>query len=173
MTITLISDPLDAGANTYADLAYADGYFAARMHGAAWLEASRDDQAVALVHATRMLNQLVDWRGTVADVDQPNAWPRVGVQIADRPAGTLFDPEAASFPTFLADVCCEVAHDSLLDNRLEDDATGLSSMGLDSLRLSFNTKDRSDYFSEYVRTLISSYGRVKSRTPSVVPLSRR
>lgn len=169
--MAIVSDPSSASANAYADLDYAATYAAARLYSEAWDEATVPDQEASLIQATRLLDALVDWRGAVADEDQPLAWPRAQVQKPDRPAGTYYD--AASFPTFLRNVCCEVAIDMLTDNRLQDQASGISSLGLDSLRLSFDSTDRKDIFSDHVVLLIGKHGKVRRRNSGTIPLVRR
>ncbi len=185
MAITIDSNPLSASANSYADIAFALTYFESRLHSAEWASTERETQKAALVHATRLLDRLVDWKGQINDIDQPLSWPRKYVKRRGRSTtgfsqypdvyfnlDSFFDPAAADFPTFLREVCCELAFDLVREDRLSDQATGLSSLGVEGIRLTFKESDRKDIFSEQVVLMIGNYGRPTLKKSSTVKLVR-
>ena len=173
MAITLVSDPASASANCYADIAFSDAYFETRLHSqTAWIELSPEIQAAALVQATRTLDRLVDWTGSVASDTQPLAWPRNYVQQKDRAVGVYYDADAAAFPVFLAEVCCELAMSLAAAERFGDDETGLNSLRAGPIALDFDESDRTEIFNDHIVMLIGSTGTPKKRTPSTVRLVR-
>lgn len=62
----------------------ADEYFGGSLNATGWTGAAVDDQARALVNATRIFDKQ-GWQGTRTDVatPQPLAWPRTGVPDCD------------------------------------------------------------------------------------------
>jgi hypothetical protein len=70
---------LVVGTNSYLDVTDADLYFDARLHSDNWTNAESADKEKALIHATRMIDDLFEWPGDIADDDQDLAWPRSGV----------------------------------------------------------------------------------------------
>lgn len=79
---TLVADPGDPSANTYADASAADAYLAYRVGASAWAGYSADLKAQALVSATRDIDTL-DFIGERATDDQALEWPRTGTDYAD------------------------------------------------------------------------------------------
>lgn len=172
MPITIISDPADSSANAYADEDFAAGYFNTRLHSTNWTATDPETRKAALVQATRMLDRYVSWKGEVASETQPLSWPRNYMQEYDRPLGTYLDSDAAAFPTFLREACCEVAMDMIADDRLVDQQSGISSVGVDTVRVQFSTSDRKDIFSDSVSLLIDFYGTPSKKYGKTVKLVR-
>jgi hypothetical protein len=56
----------------------ASEYFNAALHGGDWIDADPEDQAKALVTATRMMDRQ-NWQGTKTSPTQFLDWPRTGV----------------------------------------------------------------------------------------------
>lgn len=67
--------------NAYASLADAAAYHASQLYGAAWaaVEDGEDQQAQALITATRILDEHITWAGWPTSYQQPLGWPRSGV----------------------------------------------------------------------------------------------
>lgn len=63
------------GENSYLDLDEANAYFAERLYNDAWISATDDMKAQALIMATRRIDSL-PLRGSKADRDQHLAFPR-------------------------------------------------------------------------------------------------
>lgn len=79
MAVTVVATPGSASANSYATIAEADTYHEAHPHAAAWDDADDDQKGRALVTATRLLDELFVWKGSVVDDVQALLWPRSGV----------------------------------------------------------------------------------------------
>jgi hypothetical protein len=69
------------GVNCPVDVAEADAYFENRLDAAAWTESLLKDQA--LTTATMVFENL-PWIGSVLDVEQPFAFPRMGCYFDNR-----------------------------------------------------------------------------------------
>jgi len=76
--MTGIAEIARPGVNAYADLASADGWFAARGR-TGWSAAAAAARHAALIRAADWLDGQFSFRGQPADAAQPRAWPRVGV----------------------------------------------------------------------------------------------
>src|SRR5512135_1996645 len=63
-------------ANSYADVADADGYFDAHLYALAWTGATADRKAAALVMATRLIDSQFQFNGFRAHSEQALQWPR-------------------------------------------------------------------------------------------------
>lgn len=92
-----------ASANAYATVAEATTYFDERLDTSDWDDATADDQARALIMATRRIDQET-FEGVKADIDpedQALEWPR---ELASGPDGHVFDhdelPERLKQATF-------------------------------------------------------------------------
>lgn len=67
---------LTVGTNSYISVDDAEDFFEARLHSTAWTGASGSDKPAALMQATRMLDELMDWIGVPAVEGQALRWPR-------------------------------------------------------------------------------------------------
>lgn len=155
MSVTLIETPGASNANTYATVAEADDYFAARLPLAtAW--ADQDDQTALLAMATRTIDAafrggkifvaakgsrpaywriLRKWAGLPAVAGQRLAWPRTG--LLDQNGATL---DSATIPLDLKWATAEMAGQlGLADRTLDNDAAnqGISSVKAGSVSVSF------------------------------------
>lgn len=103
MPLIVENGTLPAGANSYADLAEADAYHAARLTEA-WAGAvTQAQKEAALIRASDWLNRKVMWSGRKASRLQRMAWPRLGVVTGD---GGI---PADEVPAQVVDACCELA----------------------------------------------------------------
>lgn len=99
----------------YADLAYADAYFADLLYGAEWESFSASKREKALAQATRSLDRL-NWRGRVneAFITEPGrAWPRAQYMQPMNEAPTETVPDSVRV------ACAETAL-AILQNRTEE-----------------------------------------------------
>jgi hypothetical protein len=107
--VTLDATVGGAAANTFATDAEADDYIGNRLNSGAWSAASEDDQARALIEATRELSTMI-WQGSRATDTQALSWPRF---LAPNPDGVTitwwayYDP--AIIPQRIKDATCELA----------------------------------------------------------------
>ena len=65
-----------ASANSYATVAEANAYHDGHIAPAAWTDAEMPVKNRALVTATRLLDQNLQWIGIAATESQALAWPR-------------------------------------------------------------------------------------------------
>jgi hypothetical protein len=85
-------------ANSYCTVAEATALLDMRLHSGAWTAATPDDQARALISATRLLDDQVRWYGTPTTPTQALAWPMQGqIDYYGRP----IDPD--SIPSTIKD----------------------------------------------------------------------
>ena len=141
------------------------------MHLANWQGATPDRQKRALRAATTLLDQYIDWKGTVADNDQNLAWPRQGVYHRDRPEVEFGEEE---IPAFLKVATLEYANDLLAEDVTADQPTGLASLRVGSIALNFNPTDRKDPVPESVTNIVKDYGEVRgTRGTRMVKVARR
>ncbi len=76
----LISTPKATDANSYGSLEEANTYFLERrLNGEAWAAATTQKRTVALIHATKLLDQAFTWYGSLRTLEQSLSWPRAGV----------------------------------------------------------------------------------------------
>mgnify|MGYP003583733558 FL=1 len=64
--VTLVSIP-NVDANSYCTVAFADEYFDYTVNQANWPDLSADDKARGLIHATMVLDSLVQWSDTTIE----------------------------------------------------------------------------------------------------------
>jgi hypothetical protein len=138
--VALIDTPGAADANAYADVAYADAYFANRLYAAVWTAASADDKARALIMATRHLDEQVEWDVTVCGehttTTQALEFPRNGTLTRDR--YNYYD--STIIPPWLKDACAEQAMAELGSDRTADPSVrGISSVGVGPVAVQFDT----------------------------------
>jgi len=76
MPVTIIATAGAANANSYCTLAEANAYHDARSVVASWDNASNDEKSRALVMATRLLDEHVEWKGEASTGTQALGWPR-------------------------------------------------------------------------------------------------
>jgi hypothetical protein len=81
MAVFLDPVPSSPTMNSYASIADADAYHASQLYGEGWadVEGGDDQKAQALITATRILDENVEWEGWPTANAQPLGWPRSGV----------------------------------------------------------------------------------------------
>src|SRR5512147_1506660 len=141
MTLTVVVEDGSglANANSYASEADGDDYAAARLYSTDWTGAVSGNKQIALVQATRLLDQLADWKGDPSTTTQALRWPRYGVP--DRDNFQIID--SATIPQWLKDATCELAIQLLASDRAADpDTAGFRSIRAGSVALEIDKYDR-------------------------------
>lgn len=120
MAIEIVETPSSPDANSYASLDEAEEYFSLRSPEAInWAAATSEDaKARALLTATRLMDTLIDWDGSVTDEEQALAWPRQALEDAN---GSELDP--AEIPDEVKWAQFEFAEVLLSTDRTADLAT--------------------------------------------------
>ena len=60
--------PPDANANSYCDVAFADEYFDLTVNDGTWFDVAIEDKSRSLIHASIILNSVVDWTAHTIEV---------------------------------------------------------------------------------------------------------
>ena len=103
MPLIVEDGTLPAGANSFASVADADAYHAARLTAAWTDELAEVQKEAALIRSSDWLNRKVMWNGRKASRSQRMAWPRSGVVTQD---GEIAPDE---IPAEVVEACCELA----------------------------------------------------------------
>jgi hypothetical protein len=94
MAVVLDATVGGPSANSYCTVAEATAVLDVRLHSGAWTAATPDDQARALISATRLLDDQVGWYGTPTTTTQALAWPMQGqVDSFGRPVDPTTIPQ--------------------------------------------------------------------------------
>ena len=124
---TLVATAGAANANTYCTRAAATQYDDDHpQSGTTWSGASNDLKDQALLMATQLLDQHIDWTGAASDVIQILEWPRTGMW--DRNGNSM---DSASIPADLVNATAEFARQIIAADRMADDA--VSTKGITDL----------------------------------------
>lgn len=124
MPATIDATPGGASANAYCTLAEADEFCDTHPYTVAWDAASDDLKNRAIITATRLINQRMEWYGSVSTEEQALPVPRVG--LYDRNGNAVPDDEV---PVGVKDGTADFAR--LL---LEHDYTADNAPGRDGLK---------------------------------------
>lgn len=154
---TLIATPKATNANSYVDVATADAHLDERLYVSDWTDASTDDKERALIWATRLLDDLMDWKGTPRTNDQALRWPRSGV--FDRDQVQWFDEDTIPEPLEIA--TAELGLELLKrDRSAEPDllGQGFREAKLGSLEVVVDRKQVLDLIPRNILSLIMVFG---------------
>lgn len=141
MALNAIVGAVDS--NCYPTLEEALAYFADRFHAEAWTGLTPENQAIALVTASRQLDWYSRWKGYKATATQSMAWPRAGVILPD---GTEYS--STIVPPEVKVAVFELTLSSIETDRTSDlDMAGLSEIKAGSVQLKaddglYNTKPK-------------------------------
>lgn len=133
---TLVTTAGASNANGYVTLAVANQYHEDRPPvSTTWAVASDAEKTAAIIWATKMLDSLIDWEGSVVDDTQVLDWPRYGMIY---PSG--YGVDSASIPTGLQEAAAEFARQLLVSDRAGDsdvEAQGITSIKAGPVSLQF------------------------------------
>lgn len=166
MAVTLDASVGGASSNSYSFLTEAETYHDTRLHTLDWDNSNDPDKTIALIWATRLLDEWVDWYGSKVGLmdDQALRWPRYSVSDRD---GEDFDFDI--IPQFLKDATAELAKDLITEDVTADaDTKGFSEMKIDVLMLKIDKVDRdaTTVISDSVKAMVEPYGTFRSRGSS-------
>jgi hypothetical protein len=148
-------------ATSYTTLAAASTYFSQRLFSTAWTAAASALQETALMHASRTLDEWVDWKGYRATEEQNLRWPRYSVYDRD---GYSIDSDI--IPNFLQDATAELALYLMQSDRTaEPDTKGFRELQVGSMKLVIDKDDRDSVtvLPDSVIAIIEYYGEPRSR----------
>jgi hypothetical protein len=172
ITITVETGSGTTGANSYISLADANTYFEGNVYASNWTSANDAQRSAALVHATRMIDQQVQWNGFRTFETQPLAWPRQEVFDPDDAEGDNLDD--TTIPQWLKDVVCELALVLLTGARETDpDGQGIAEFELTGvLKVKFNEGTAKRPLPDWLTAVVLKYGTVTLARSGVVKLIR-
>lgn len=170
MSIIINAAPGDANANSYALLSEADTYHLAHPYSTTWDNATVDRKNRALVMATRLIDEQVEWNGFVHTSTQALLWPRSGMYFQNEwyiPVDVI--------PQKLKDAVSEFARQLLDADRTADDQlstqhiTGIQAGDVD---LTFSGYGRAKVIPDSVYYMLRPWGEIRNRTESMARLVR-
>ncbi len=152
---TLIATVGAENANSYATKAEADAYHDVHLYAATWTDADDDNRKIALIMATRILDEVCEWQGEKLAGDQALRWPRWDVYDKDG-----FVLPADEIPVFLKNATAELARHLLAKDRLQtmDDAVaGLTKVKAGSVEVEFDKMDRMELLPPSVLNMVKDF----------------
>lgn len=154
--LTLVAAPGAADANTYCTFAEAKAILAKKLYHPNWDDASDYDKKIALVMATKLLDDLVDWDGSIVSYTQALRFPRYSVYTPD---GVLLEYNV--IPDFLKEATAVFA-DALLGEDLTLDAAtkGFDSLKVGPISIDVNQLDRKNIVPKSVWIICQHYGKI-------------
>lgn len=166
MAITIV---VETGAglsnsNSYVTVAEADTYNENHYYGSAWAHLQDEKKKRAIIFATRLLDEQVDWNGTprkstdtsVSD-HQSLRWPRNSVVDID---GYAVDFQ--TIPEWLKNACSELARYLTVSDRTAEPSTaGFSKLQVGSVSVDVDKNDQLPTMPKSVVQMITAYGRIK------------
>lgn len=161
MTITLVADLSQAGANAYCDVAYADAYMATRGFSEDWTSITDAEvKKQTLVWATNLF-ETFQWAGKRdKDLDPgPLRWPRRYLKDRDGVVNTT----TAEIPSDIKKGLCEMALFMVKEDRLagfdviQADTSQIGPIGERKLRYNKYPPGVADYISWYLNGGLSGF----------------
>ncbi len=167
---TVIATPGAANANSYTTRAEATTYHASHLYASVWEDAEDDQKDIALIWATRILDEEMDWVGSKVSAEQALRWPRSDVEDRD---GYILS--STTIPAFLKNATAELARQLLSSDRFatrDEAASGIQSVSAGSVSVTFDKHDRITLFPESVKSMLSFYTYGTTTGGFEVPLVR-
>ena len=168
LALTLVATPAASNANSYCLRSEADAYHQTHLYNAVWLAADDWKKEAALIWATRLLDEQVDWRGYVTTVPQSLRWPRS--MVIDRDRQQYFDN--TTIPIFLKNATAELARHLLIGDRTQERSYGLASVKADTVDVVFDKHDVKPILPPSVRSIVEPYGMVNGPGSGIAKLVR-
>ena len=166
MALVLDATPGGAAANSYATRAEADSYHEGHYYSSAWTALTTTQKDIALVMATRLLDEHVEWHGTKTTRGQALRWPRIGVRERDS-MGLYPDPyygytlNSSTIPLFLKQATAELGRHLASEDRTTDaDLLEFSQISVGSLSLVKDQTRQQQVIPDSVRAMVKPYGAV-------------
>jgi len=167
MAVTIVATPGAVNANSYLTTAEDDAYQASRLHAGS--KPTADNQARALVTATRLIDAHYSWAGESAAIakgekiayawtgspaseTQALCWPRTGMYTRNG-----FVIASGEIPQALKDAVSEFAHQLLVSDRTLDNevsAQGITSLRAGPVSLSFKDTIEAKVIPDAVHNLL-------------------
>lgn len=161
MTISVVTTPGGASANSYISVAnadaYVDLYLLSETARDAWADLEADTKARLLIQATRQIDWYYSWQGYKTNDNQALAWPRQAVWD-----GRLL-LDSNTIPSAVADATVEMALwlSSVGDDSPQTGDYQFDEIAVGSIRVNFNEKANGSskiYMPDKVVSLLQAFG---------------
>lgn len=157
-------------ANSYCTKAEADTYHSGHIASSTWDDAETDTKNRALVTATRLLDEHIEWTGEVAATDQKLLWPRDGMYYEN---GAAIDTDV--LPAKLKEATAELARQMIAADRTADDdvsVKGITRISAGAVDLSFSGYKTPNVIPDAVYVMVRTWGTIRRRSSANVRLVR-
>ena len=171
MAATIVATAGSASANSYCLLTEAEAFCDTHPYTEAWDAASADMRKRAIITATRLIDQRIEWSGHATDTTQALAWPRVGMVNRNYVA---IDEDVV--PTDLKNATADFArimleHDYTADNAAGRD--GLSRVKAGPVEIDYRDAGLAGkMIPDSVWSMLEIWGQVRERSSGMATLSR-
>jgi hypothetical protein len=142
-------------ANSYSSVDDADLYHEKHLHVSTWTSASDDDKEIALIWATRLIDELVNWSGYTVTSTQNLMWPRN--LVYDRNGNAI---STTTLPTWLIEATAEFARYLIGEDRTTEtnrDTIGFKKMKVGDLALEIDAYKTKPVLPPSVWSMIKFY----------------
>jgi len=168
----LVATPGSDLANTYLDIDGCDAYHDTHLYGSTWFTATADQQAMALIWSTRLLDQHFEWDGEIANQTQALRWPRVATY--DRDGRLLANDE---IPTDIENATAELARHLIASDltAVSSTSTGAVSfvqVGAISIKYADGTVPAQSVIPDAVRAMLTHLGTYQTASSGAVTMRR-
>ena len=154
MAVTIIAIAGSSQANSYCTLAEAELYIETSLYTTDWDYAESYKKNQALVMATRLLDEHIDWKGQQKDDEQSLRWPRSNVYTQDH-----IEVDDETIPQFLINATAELAKYLLKEDRTaESELSQFKRMKADVLELEIDSSGTPLVLPESVQAIVLNYG---------------
>jgi len=170
MAIVLDATPGGPNANTYCLLTEGNSYHTGHAYASTWDNAEDDSKNRALVTATRLLDEQVEWDGFVRTSTQALLWPRSGMYYQN----DWYVPVDV-IPQKLKEAVAEFARQLLDADRTVDDSIssqGITTIEAGPVKLGFSGHGRAKVIPDSVYYMVRPWGRIRQRAASTATLVR-
>jgi hypothetical protein len=160
----------DPAANSYAAVSDADAYHLNHPYSATWDAATTDQKTRALITATRLIDEQVEWNGVVHNSAQALLWPRAGMYYQNE----WYIPLTV-IPQKLMDAVSEFARQILDDNRMADDqlsTQGITGIQAGDVDITFTGYSRAKVIPDAVYYMLRPWGSIRNRSEATSRLVR-
>lgn len=168
LAMTVVATASATNANSYCTRAEADEYHKVHLYNSAWIGADDWKREAALIWATRLLDEQVDWKGYPTTNTQALRWPRSWVE--DRDGQIWIDN--ASIPAWLKHATAELARHLLASDRTAERSIGIQSVTTDTVEVVFDKHDVPPVLPPSVRAIVEPYGTVNGPGSGTAKLVR-
>lgn len=170
MALTLVATAGASNANSYATVAEGNTYHEAHLYASTWNPAIDAKKAQALVWATRLLDEHIDWDGEKATTTQALRWPRTGMEDLDG-----IDVDDDVIPQKVKDATAELARLLIAaDLTTEASESSIAKLKVGAIEIEYGSPEMavSETIPDAVFFMLRQWGVVRKRGSGAIPLYR-